>query len=86
MQCPGCKAENQPTAKFCFECGTEHAQTGHGQIVAAMADPGVGKSRLFYEFKAIEGGAGRASIRQAGTPALLLPCWGVISRRVSCSM
>src|SRR5262249_32437489 len=30
----------------------ELAQTGHGQIVAVMADPGVGKSRLFYEFKA----------------------------------
>jgi class 3 adenylate cyclase len=30
----------------------ERAQTGHGQIVAVMADPGVGKSRLFYEFKA----------------------------------
>jgi len=30
----------------------EQAQTGHGQIVAIMADPGVGKSRLFYEFKA----------------------------------
>jgi class 3 adenylate cyclase/predicted ATPase len=29
----------------------EQAQTGHGQIVAVMADPGVGKSRLFYEFK-----------------------------------
>jgi class 3 adenylate cyclase/tetratricopeptide (TPR) repeat protein len=29
----------------------EQAQAGHGQIVAAMADPGVGKSRLFYEFK-----------------------------------
>jgi class 3 adenylate cyclase len=28
------------------------AQAGHGQIVAAMAEPGVGKSRLFYEFKA----------------------------------
>src|SRR5262249_35022363 len=25
---------------------------GRGQIVAAMADPGVGKSRLFYEFEA----------------------------------
>jgi class 3 adenylate cyclase/predicted ATPase len=25
---------------------------GHGQIVAAIAEPGVGKSRLFYEFKA----------------------------------
>jgi class 3 adenylate cyclase/tetratricopeptide (TPR) repeat protein len=30
----------------------ELAQTGHGQIVAVMADPGVGKSRLFFEFKA----------------------------------
>src|SRR5215813_12407781 len=30
----------------------ERAQTGLGQIVAAMADPGVGKSRLFHEFKA----------------------------------
>jgi class 3 adenylate cyclase len=28
------------------------ARQGRGQIVAAMADPGVGKSRLFYEFKA----------------------------------
>jgi predicted ATPase/class 3 adenylate cyclase len=39
----------------------EQAQAGHGQIVAVMADPGVGKSRLFHEFKAIEGGAERAS-------------------------
>jgi hypothetical protein len=30
----------------------EQASTGHGQIVAVMAEPGVGKSRLFYEFKA----------------------------------
>jgi len=30
----------------------EQAKAGHGQIVAVMADPGVGKSRLFYEFKA----------------------------------
>jgi class 3 adenylate cyclase len=30
----------------------ELARQGHGQIVAAVADPGVGKSRLFYEFKA----------------------------------
>jgi predicted ATPase/class 3 adenylate cyclase len=30
----------------------EQAKSGHGQIVAAMADAGVGKSRLFYEFKA----------------------------------
>jgi class 3 adenylate cyclase len=31
----------------------EHAKSGRGQIVAAMAEPGVGKSRLFFEFKAI---------------------------------
>jgi class 3 adenylate cyclase/predicted ATPase len=30
----------------------EQAKSGHGQIVAAMAEPGVGKSRLFYEFRA----------------------------------
>jgi class 3 adenylate cyclase len=29
-----------------------HAKSAHGQIVAAMAEPGVGKSRLFFEFKA----------------------------------
>ena len=29
----------------------DHARMGHGQIVSVMADPGVGKSRLFYEFK-----------------------------------
>src|SRR4029434_2754831 len=27
------------------------AQTGHGQIVGVMGEPGMGKSRLFYEFK-----------------------------------
>jgi class 3 adenylate cyclase/tetratricopeptide (TPR) repeat protein len=32
--------------------GAEQARVGRGQIVAVMADPGVGKSRLFYEFKA----------------------------------
>jgi class 3 adenylate cyclase len=31
----------------------EQAKAGHGQIVAATAEPGVGKSRLFYEFKAV---------------------------------
>jgi len=30
----------------------ELAKQGHGQIVATVADPGVGKSRLFDEFKA----------------------------------
>ena len=28
------------------------ARAGHGQIVAAMAEAGTGKSRLFFEFKA----------------------------------
>src|SRR5271169_81469 len=31
----------------------EQAKSGRGQIVAAMAEPGVGKSRLFFEFKAV---------------------------------
>jgi class 3 adenylate cyclase/tetratricopeptide (TPR) repeat protein len=31
----------------------ELARAGHGQIVAAMGEPGVGKSRLVLEFKAI---------------------------------
>ena len=31
----------------------EQAKAGRGQIVAAMAEAGVGKSRLLYEFKAI---------------------------------
>jgi hypothetical protein len=30
----------------------ELAQLGPGQMVAAMAEPGVGKSRLYFEFKA----------------------------------
>jgi len=30
----------------------EQAKSGHGQLVAAIADPGVGKSRLFFEFEA----------------------------------
>ena len=31
----------------------QQAKAGHGQIVAAMAEAGVGKSRLFFEFKAV---------------------------------
>src|SRR5262249_29951395 len=29
------------------------ARAGHGQIVATIGEPGVGKSRLFYEFRAV---------------------------------
>ena len=29
------------------------ARSGHGQMVAAVGEPGVGKSRLFHEFKAV---------------------------------
>jgi hypothetical protein len=29
----------------------ELAKSGHGQVVALMVEAGVGKSRLFYEFK-----------------------------------
>ena len=36
----------------------EQAKAGHGQIVAAMAEPGVGKSRLYFEFKATSNPAG----------------------------
>ena len=28
----------------------EHARAGHGQVVAVVGEPGVGKSRLYYEF------------------------------------
>ncbi|MBV8360443.1 MAG: AAA family ATPase, partial [Deltaproteobacteria bacterium] len=38
----------------------ELTRNGHGQIVAAVGEPGVGKSRLFHEFKAVvQGLAGR---------------------------
>lgn len=29
----------------------KHAKNGHGQIVGVVGEPGVGKSRLFYEYK-----------------------------------
>ena len=29
----------------------DQAKAGHGQIVGVMGEPGLGKSRLFYEFK-----------------------------------
>ena len=34
------------------------AQAGHGQIVGVMGEPGLGKSRLFYEFKLLPHRAG----------------------------
>ena len=42
-------------------CATreEVASAGHGQIVAAMAEAGTGKSRLFHEFKATLAGSSR---------------------------
>ena len=50
----------------------ELAQRGHGQIVAAVADAGVGKSRLFHEFKAI-----------AGAGALMLDAYSVSHGKAS---
>ena len=35
-----------------MKAAAEQAKAGHGQIVAAMAEAGVGKSRLIFEFKA----------------------------------
>jgi class 3 adenylate cyclase/predicted ATPase len=35
-----------------LEHAAELARAGHGQIVAVIAEPGVGKSRLLFEFKA----------------------------------
>jgi class 3 adenylate cyclase/predicted ATPase len=34
------------------------AQAGHGQIVGVMGEPGLGKSRLFYEFKLLSQAGG----------------------------
>jgi class 3 adenylate cyclase/tetratricopeptide (TPR) repeat protein len=36
-----------------MKAAAEQALAGHGQIVAAVAEPGVGKSRLLFEFKAL---------------------------------
>jgi predicted ATPase/class 3 adenylate cyclase len=36
-----------------MKAAAEQARAGHGQIVAAMAEAGVGKSRLVFEFKAV---------------------------------
>jgi class 3 adenylate cyclase/predicted ATPase len=37
----------------------ERAQSGHGQIVSVVGDAGIGKSRLFHQFKATLGGGFR---------------------------
>jgi predicted ATPase len=37
----------------------EQAKAGHGQIVGVMGEPGMGKSRLFHEFK-LTSGCGRS--------------------------
>jgi hypothetical protein len=36
-----------------MKAAADQAQAGHGQIVAAMAEPGIRKSRLLFEFKAV---------------------------------
>src|SRR5579863_10424480 len=36
-----------------IKAAAEQAREGHGQIVAVMAEAGVGKSRLLFEFKAV---------------------------------
>src|SRR5262249_21845292 len=41
----GRDAENEQLRK-----ALEQAKTGHGQVVGVVGEPGVGKSRLFYEF------------------------------------
>jgi len=35
-----------------MKCALELARSGHGQLIAVVAEAGTGKSRLFYEFKA----------------------------------
>src|SRR5262249_44070467 len=45
----------------------EQARAGHGQIVAAMAEAGVGKSRLFYEVKGTSQAAYRVLERFSGS-------------------
>jgi len=50
----------------------EQAKVGHGQIVGVMGEPGLGKSRLFYEFKLLS---------QAGS--LLLEAYSVSHGKAS---
>ena len=46
----------------------EQARTGHGQIVGVMGEPGVGKSRLFYEFVRLYGRAPSSCWRPSPSP------------------
>src|SRR5262249_3139044 len=50
----------------------ESARASHGQLVAAMGEPGVGKSRLFFEFKAM-----------AQSGCLVLEAWSVSHGKAS---
>lgn len=50
----------------------EAVKRGHGQVVAAVAEAGVGKSRLFHEFKAV-----------AGSDAMTLEAYSVSHGRAS---
>ncbi len=50
----------------------ESATRGHGQVAAAIAEAGVGKSRLFHEFKAVVAG-----------PAMTLEAYSVSHGRAS---
>ena len=55
------------------------AQEGHGQIVGVMGEPGVGKSRLFYEFV----GAVREPSPRSQTDYLVLEAFAVSHGRAS---
>jgi hypothetical protein len=47
------KFVGRPREMDAMKHAAELAKSGHGQIVAAVAEPGVGKSRLLFEFKAV---------------------------------
>ena len=51
----------------------EQAKSGHGQIVGAVAEAGVGKSRLFFEFKAKNSWDGRFWSRSRSPTAKRTP-------------
>jgi class 3 adenylate cyclase len=53
----------------------EQTKACHGQIVAAMAEPGVGKSRLYFEFKATSQSGWRCSRRSRSPTARPRPTY-----------